>query len=90
MSKFARRLPSHAFRTKYVELRLEMLEEAVLKLELQIMTIFLLQERKRQKHLRCLEGKMEEPQTPTPAKTGKKCYDCKKEGHIAFDCPEKG
>ena len=38
-------------RTKYVDLRLELLQEAPPKTELQIMSIFLLQERKRQKAL---------------------------------------
>ena len=49
LSKFAKRLPSSA--SRYVELRLKMQEEAEPKTELQIMTTFLLQERKRQKHL---------------------------------------
>ena len=67
-----------------------MLDEAEPKSELSIMTTFLAQERKRQKHLGRLEGKTEEPQAPTPAKVGRKCFDCKKEGHVAVDCPEKG
>ena len=39
------------------------------------------QERKKQKYLGCLEGKTEEPQTPT-SKAGIKCFTCNKEGLI--------
>ena len=83
LTEFAKRLPSSASRTKYVEMRLEMLAEAEPKSELTIMTTFLQKERKRkkQKHLGQLEGKTEEPQNPTPAKAGWKCFNCHQEGH---------
>ena len=58
LAKFARRLPNHASRTKYVDLRLELLQETPPKTELQIISLFLLQQRKRQKCLGGLEGKL--------------------------------
>ena len=70
-----------------MDLRLEMLQESPPNTELQIMSTFLLQERKRHKCLGRLEGKTEEPQTP--AKAGTKCYAGNKEGHRFFKCPDK-
>ena len=52
LAKFAQRLPSHESRTKYVDLRLKGLEDNKTKLE--IMTAFLILERKRQKAIRRL------------------------------------
>ena len=88
LSKFGSRLPSNASRTKYVELRMEMLAEEEPKTELTIMTTFLQQERRKQKHLGRLEGKTQEPQAPT-LKAGTKCFNCNKEGHRSSECPEK-
>ena len=53
LAMFAKRLPSHESRTKYVVLRLEELTNG--KSELDIMTTFLTLERKRQKALERLE-----------------------------------
>ena len=53
LAKFAKRLPSHVSRTKYVDMRMGELPKG--KSELQIMTTFLSHERKRQKALRRLE-----------------------------------
>ena len=90
LSKFASRLPSQASRLKCVELRLERQEEAEPKSELGIMTAFLAQERNRQKHLVRLVVKKEEPQALTPGKAARRCFDCKKVGHVSGECPEKG
>ena len=90
LARVAKRLPSHVSRTKYVDMRMEELPKE--KSELEIITNFLTQERKRQKAL----GRLEEQQLPAktedrqpPDKGGRGCFGCGKEGHRVYQCPDK-